>query len=769
LAIGDNTATSRQLRTLLTLGTTQGLTDGQLLEHFCTLRGDSAELAFGALVDRHGPMVLRTCRAVLGNEPDAHDAFQATFLVLARRAHRLWIEDSLAPWLHEVAHRTATCARSAGARRRRLETRAAEADARPSQDPAHDAHLADQSRVLHAELARLPERDRVPLVLCDLEGQTHEQAARHLGWPVGTVKSRLSRARDRLRHRLIRRGLAPLVPLAVDLPLVPSSLLKSTVALATRFAASRTLPLGLASTLTWEVLRAMTILRSLKAAALLTVMTATATGVVHLALAGPPGGGQGQDEGPKTEPAIARVTDDHEVAAARTGKIRDTLEARGSVESAGSDTVTNSIPGESKILSIVPDRTRVKKGDVVAKLENQGLNERLPAQTRAVKAAESAFRIGTLEREIAEAAVLEYKDGTFRAERDSLMGEIALAKTELLIAEDDIQSNRLKSLQEATTKALAARPNPSPTDLLAKLELDDRAANARPKLERSKFRFETAMTKLDVLQKLSQKSVTRKLELEVTKAKIAEEANESVLSAEQEKSRAILKQIEELTTLIAPAGGIVEHINDPNHFEGDPTIAAGASVRERQPLFNVIVMDGPRRLNLKVGEPRIHLVAPGQRVQVRVDAFPNHSLVGVVERVAPRPDPLMGPINRKVYTTLIRLEDTPSQLRDGMTAGAEIILNEADNALTVPGTAILFRNGKYQVAVKTPAGTFDWREVTTGPSDGTQVEIKTGLKVGELVAVQPISLLSEAEKKEADAKSTSRPSPSQPSPSLKKE
>jgi HlyD family secretion protein len=119
-------------------------------------------------------------------------------------------------------------------------------------------------------------------------------------------------------------------------------------------------------------------------------------------------------------------------------------------------------------------------------------------------------------------------------------------------------------------------------------------------------------------------------------------------------------------------------------------------------------------------------------------------------------------MNRKVYTTLIKLEDTPSQLRDGMTAGAEIILNEADNALTVPGTAILVRNGKFQVAVKTPAGTFDWREVTTGPSDGTQVEIRTGLKVGELVAVQPISLLSDAEKKEAAeaaTKPTRRPPP----------
>ena len=166
--------------------------------------GEAAELAFAALVERHGPMVLRVCRAVLADPHDTQDAFQATFLVLVKKARGLWVRDSLGPWLHQVAYRTASCARLAAARRHRHE-RCAAALRKEARVEVHD----DLARVLHEEIERLPERFRAPLVLCDLEGRSHEQAARHLGWPVGTVKSRQARGRERLRDRLRRRGLAP--------------------------------------------------------------------------------------------------------------------------------------------------------------------------------------------------------------------------------------------------------------------------------------------------------------------------------------------------------------------------------------------------------------------------------------------------------------------------------------------------------------------------------------------------------------------------------
>ncbi|WP_422931834.1 sigma-70 family RNA polymerase sigma factor [Singulisphaera sp. PoT] len=204
-------AVRRQLHSLFNLGTIRELTDGQLIERFSTGHGEAAELAFAALVERHGAMVMRACRARLGDLHDAHDAFQATFLILVEKADRLWVQDSLGPWLHQVAVRTARCARKSAARRRRRERRMAQSESRPPGDAlAHDV-----APLLHEEIDRLPERYRIPIVLCDLEGHSCEQAARLMGRPVGTVKSWRSRGRERLRDSLIRRGLAPSMALGM--------------------------------------------------------------------------------------------------------------------------------------------------------------------------------------------------------------------------------------------------------------------------------------------------------------------------------------------------------------------------------------------------------------------------------------------------------------------------------------------------------------------------------------------------------------------------
>jgi len=203
-----NGAILRHCRAIFDSGTVSGLDDGQLLERYRAWGGEAGELAFAALVTRHGPMVLRACRAALKDEHDAHDAFQATFLVLARRARSLWVRDSLAPWLHGVAVRVSSCARSAAARRKGHERRAAElATGRGGVEPGGD----DIGPAIHEEIGRLPERYRAAIVLCDLQGMTHQQAAQQLRWPVGTVKSRQARGRQRLRDRLTRRGLAPAV------------------------------------------------------------------------------------------------------------------------------------------------------------------------------------------------------------------------------------------------------------------------------------------------------------------------------------------------------------------------------------------------------------------------------------------------------------------------------------------------------------------------------------------------------------------------------
>jgi RNA polymerase sigma factor (sigma-70 family) len=192
------------IRTLFNVGTFGGLTDGELLERFRASNGEAAELAFAALVERHGPMVLRVCQSVLFEPHDAQDAFQATFLVLVRKAGSIRNRDSLASWLHGVAHRIAACASAATARRRRHERRAAARVTTFVDDGDRD----ELAPMLHEELDRLAEKYRAPIILCHLEGLTHEQTAQRLCWPVGTVRSRLARGREQLRGRLMRRGLA---------------------------------------------------------------------------------------------------------------------------------------------------------------------------------------------------------------------------------------------------------------------------------------------------------------------------------------------------------------------------------------------------------------------------------------------------------------------------------------------------------------------------------------------------------------------------------
>jgi RNA polymerase sigma factor (sigma-70 family) len=226
----------RNIQALFDAGAIGELTDRQLLELFKDRDPEAAELAFAVLVERHGPMVFRACRSILRDRHAAEDAFQATFLILSRKAGSLWFRDSLGPWLYRVACRVSWCGRSAAARRRTHEQKAAELMTLVVDDSGWD----DRDAVIYEELNQLPERYRLAVLMCDLEGLTQEQAARRLGWPSGTVRSRLARGRGRLRDRLTRRGLAPAIgPVVVSLarPAVPASLTALTVETALRFAA----------------------------------------------------------------------------------------------------------------------------------------------------------------------------------------------------------------------------------------------------------------------------------------------------------------------------------------------------------------------------------------------------------------------------------------------------------------------------------------------------------------------------------------------------
>jgi C-terminal peptidase prc len=190
----------RYVGRLMDAGSLTGLSDGQLLERFSSRRD---ELAFSALVERYGGLVWGTCRRLLASTQDAEDAFQATFFVLARRARALERSEPLGGWLHTVAYCIALKARGDAARRHEHERRAA---IMATVIPQKETGWEEVRPVLDEELERLPEKYRLPLVLCYLQGKTNAQAAAELGWPPGSMSRRLSRARELLRARLARRG-----------------------------------------------------------------------------------------------------------------------------------------------------------------------------------------------------------------------------------------------------------------------------------------------------------------------------------------------------------------------------------------------------------------------------------------------------------------------------------------------------------------------------------------------------------------------------------
>jgi RNA polymerase sigma factor (sigma-70 family) len=176
------------------------LSDAEILGRFLDQR---EETAFALLVQRHGPMVRGVCRRVLGDRDSADDSFQATFVVLARSAGSIRSAGSLASWLYGVANRIARKARTQLEGRRRRE--------KPFTDmpqPTGDVMWSELRSILDEEISRLPERNRVPIVLCYFEGKSYEQAAQELGWSKSTLAKRLTRARELLRRQLVRRGVS---------------------------------------------------------------------------------------------------------------------------------------------------------------------------------------------------------------------------------------------------------------------------------------------------------------------------------------------------------------------------------------------------------------------------------------------------------------------------------------------------------------------------------------------------------------------------------
>jgi RNA polymerase sigma factor (sigma-70 family) len=292
-----------------------GFSDAQLLDCFITRH---EEAAFESIVRRHGPIVLSVCRRILRNSHDAEDAFQATFLVLARKASTLKSRELLANWLCGVAYQTARKAKAAAAKHH---ARQRQVNEMPEPEIVRQDLREDLQPLLDQELTSLPEKYRLPIILCDLEGKTRKEAAQQLDMPEGTLSSRLARARTRLAKRMARHGIAfSGGAIATNLSqntvsaCVPVSLLGATVKAATSIAAGKAATTAIVSAkvaaLTEGMLKAM-LLTKLKTVTWVLAM-AVIIGVGGVTLA--PGGGQTPTVNPQTrptkpeaEPAIPRA------------------------------------------------------------------------------------------------------------------------------------------------------------------------------------------------------------------------------------------------------------------------------------------------------------------------------------------------------------------------------------------------------------------------------------------------------------------------------
>jgi RNA polymerase sigma factor (sigma-70 family) len=259
-----------------------GRTDGQLLSAFIDRRDDAA---FEALVRRHGPMVFGVCRRLAGNHHDAEDAFQATFLVLARRASSVRPREGVANWLHGVALRTAMKARAMTAKQRVREKQVTEM---PEPEAARQDPWPDLRPLLDQELNSLPEAYRLPILLCDLEGKTIREATQQLGWPQGTLASRLARGRKLLARRLAIRGvvlsagsLAAVLSRNAASAGVPTSVLSNTIKAAGQ-ATPRVIS-AKAAALTEGVLKAMLMSKLKAVIAVVLILRLVAAGATVLA------------------------------------------------------------------------------------------------------------------------------------------------------------------------------------------------------------------------------------------------------------------------------------------------------------------------------------------------------------------------------------------------------------------------------------------------------------------------------------------------------
>jgi RND family efflux transporter MFP subunit len=408
-----------------------------------------------------------------------------------------------------------------------------------------------------------------------------------------------------------------------------------------------------------------------------------------------------------------------------------TVVERGTLESSSNQDAINEVEGMTTIISIKPEGTRVKEGELVCELDSAALRDQLVNQEISTKRAEADLQQAEKTLQVAEIAVREYLEGTFPQDVQSAEGAIKLAEADLVRSQERLEwSNRMLQIGYVTQSQ-------NQSDKLT--------------LQKMQFSLREAQTKLMVLQKYTQEKQVKDLQANVEKARSDKLAKESTYALEKAKEEKLRKQIDKCK-IMAPGDGLIVYANEQNRFGSNQAlIEEGASVRERQRIFSLPDI-AKMRVNTKVHESMVDRVRPGLKSRIRVDAFPQQPLTGTVDSVAPLPDPnSFFSSDVKVYTTLISIDDGIDALRPGMTAQVEILITQLESVMSIPVQAVLQFKGKDHVYVAKADGTWARREIKLGVSNDKLIEVREGLNEGDEVALSPVLLMSEAEKREAFA------------------
>jgi len=597
MAGGSSLAVLRDVRTLFDAGTATGLSDRQLIERFVQERDASADLAFEVLVLRHGPMVLRVCRNLLRDPDDAQDAFQATFLVLVQRSGSIRQLESVGGWLYGVACRVAARARVESARRRRAEERGALRIVEAVEPSAGDeSDRPELGPVVQEEVRRLPDKYRAVVVLCYWQGLTQEQAAVQLACPLGTVRSRLARARKLLHRRITRRGLAPLagaVAAVIDgspasagsvglrLPSVAPALVRDTIHAASHLAGgglTSQVATGLTASLVQRILWSITMLKIGSTLAAVAIVGIVGFGVTTAAQRA----GRSQAVG-----AITHI----EGNVANQGGPRDQPPAENN-QAAGAETrgvnqgrgvkVYSNVQGNNRISSIVPDGSQVKKGQVVCQMDSSVFRDRLANEMIPARTAAASYEQAKMSREISEMAVVEYVEGLYLTELAEAEMRIKIAEAELAIAEDEL---------EAAREAFNKTEKPGRKRSIAELQL-----------KKARFALELAQTRRMVLINYTKPKRVKELKSAVEKERADELVKKAVWELEESKVQRLQQQVA-ARTIKAPIDGTLVYPKPQNRPAGGgmaggmmgmmggmmtPIIQEGSMVYEQQLLFEII-------------------------------------------------------------------------------------------------------------------------------------------------------------------------------------